>query len=118
MSFGVPAVAVAPLTASALFLAQQPDSGDNGGQGEDFGKSSPVGLLVLILFLIAVVFLVRSMSKHLKKVPASFDTDEAAEKEGVAAEEGSEPAPGQPEEGEKAEAKPVDKSSASPSKTD
>ncbi|WIX81970.1 hypothetical protein QRX50_14990 [Amycolatopsis carbonis] len=78
MSFGVPAVAVAPLTASALFLAQQPDSGDNGGQGEDFGKSSPVGLLVLILFLIAVAFLIRSMSKHLKKVPASFDKEEAS----------------------------------------
>jgi hypothetical protein len=116
MSFGVPAVAVVPLTASALFLAQQPDSGDNGGQGEDFGKSSPVGLLVLILFLIAVVFLVRSMSKHLKKVPASFDADD---KEATAAgEEGSEPAPSQPEEGEKAEAEPVDKSSAGPSKTD
>ncbi|QRP47187.1 hypothetical protein [Amycolatopsis sp. FDAARGOS 1241] len=85
MIFGVPAVAVAPLTASALFLAQQPDSGDNGGQGEDFGKSSPVGFLVLILFLIAVAFLIRSMSKHLKKVPASFGeeegtTDEAGEK--------------------------------------
>ncbi|MFE3173735.1 hypothetical protein ACFXPA_23195 [Amycolatopsis sp. NPDC059090] len=78
MSFGVPAVAVVPLTASALVLAQQPDSGDNGGQGEDFGKSSPVGLLVLILFLVAVVFLVRSMSKHLKKVPQSFDKEEAA----------------------------------------
>ncbi|HWD01222.1 MAG TPA: hypothetical protein VG674_01995 [Amycolatopsis sp.] len=77
MSFGVPAVAVAPLTASALFLAQQPDSGDNGGQGEDFGKSSPVGFLVLILFLIAVAFLIRSMSKHLKKVPASFEEEEA-----------------------------------------
>lgn len=77
MSFGVPAVAVVPLTASALVLAQQPDSGDNGGQGEDFGKSSPVGLLVLILFLVAVVFLVRSMSKHLKKVPQTFDKEAA-----------------------------------------
>ncbi len=84
MSFGVPAVAVVPLTASALVLAQQPDSGDNGGQGEDFGKSSPVGLLVLILFLVAVVFLVRSMSKHLKKVPQSFDKEETASEGGSA----------------------------------
>lgn len=52
---------------------------DKGGQGEDFGKSSPVGLLVLLLFFIAVAFLVRSMTKHLKRVPASFDkTDEQA----------------------------------------
>jgi hypothetical protein len=43
------------------------------GQGDDFGKSSPVGLLVLLLFFIAVAFLVRSMTKHLKKVPASFE---------------------------------------------
>ncbi len=56
---------------------------DKGGRGEDFGKSSPVGLLVLLLFFIAVGFLVRSMTKHLKRVPASFDKpeDEAAEPE-------------------------------------
>ncbi|WP_033293757.1 hypothetical protein [Amycolatopsis jejuensis] len=77
--------AVVPLTA-AVTLAQQPDSGDNGGQGQDFGKSSPVGLLVLILFLIAVVFLVRSMSKHLKRIPATFDKDAAPEAEPEAAE--------------------------------
>ncbi|GAB2746641.1 hypothetical protein [Amycolatopsis magusensis] len=75
MSFVLPDLAVAPVTATAV-LAQQPGNGDNGGQGEDFGKSSPVGLLVLILFLIAVVLLVRSMTKHLKRVPASFDNDE------------------------------------------
>ena len=58
---------------------------DPGGQGEDFGKSSPVGLLVLLLFFVAVAFLVRSMTKHLKRVPASFDPpeeSEAAEAEG------------------------------------
>lgn len=58
-------------------LAQAP-SGDPGGQGEDFGKSSPVGLVLLILFGIAVVFLVRSMSKHLKKLPNTFDEQRAA----------------------------------------
>jgi hypothetical protein len=55
----------------------QPD--DPGGRGEDFGKSSPVGLLVLLLFFIAVAFLVRSMTKHLKRVPASFDKPEDAD---------------------------------------
>lgn len=64
----------------ATVLAQQPD---NGGQGADFGKSSPVGLLLLIVFFIAVAFLVRSMTKHLKRVPKSFDGDTA---------EGAEPA--------------------------
>ena len=46
---------------------------DQGSQGEDFGKSTPVGFVVLVLFFVAVAFLVRSMTKHLKRVPASFD---------------------------------------------
>jgi len=57
----------------ALVLAQPSTSNDPGGQKEDFGKSSPLGLLLLVVFFIAVFFLVRSMTKHLKKVPASFD---------------------------------------------
>ncbi|GAA4543814.1 hypothetical protein [Amycolatopsis samaneae] len=79
MSFLLPAVAVAPTT--ALVLAQQPADGDKGGQGEDFGKSSPLGLLVLILFLIAVALLVRSMTKHLKRLPKSFDEPAEGEAE-------------------------------------
>ncbi len=63
---------------TAVVLARQPSTEkDPGGQQEDFGKSSPLGLLVLVLFFIAVVFLVKSMSKHLKKLPASFDEPEA-----------------------------------------
>ncbi|MGV9298852.1 hypothetical protein [Amycolatopsis sp. NPDC003676] len=110
MSFGVPAVAVVPLTASALVLAQQPDSGDNGGQGEDFGKSSPVGLLVLILFLVAVVFLVRSMSKHLKKVPQSFDKEEAGSETETAEAETAEEEPEAPAAEKKPDAAAAKKS--------
>ena len=63
---------------TAVVLAQQPSTEkDPGGQQEDFGKSSPLGLLILVLFFIAVFFLVKSMSKHLKKLPASFDEPEA-----------------------------------------
>ena len=40
---------------------------------EDVGKSGPLGLLVTVLLLIAVVLLVRSMTRHLKRVPPSFD---------------------------------------------
>jgi hypothetical protein len=60
---------------TVAFVAVQPSNtnNDKGGQGEDFGKSSPVGLVLLILFFIAVFFLVKSMNKHLKRVPASFD---------------------------------------------
>ncbi|MGW5721794.1 hypothetical protein ACWEVP_36865 [Amycolatopsis sp. NPDC003865] len=94
MSLTLPAGVALPVTASALVLTQQPGDGDNGGQGEDFGKSSPVGFLVLILFLIAVAFLVRSMTKHLKRVPASFDEPPAeAAPEAEAPEKAEEPEP-------------------------
>lgn len=41
--------------------------------GPDFGKASPVGLLVILLLLIGVFVLVWSMNRELKKVPQSFD---------------------------------------------
>jgi hypothetical protein len=61
--------------ATVALVAQPPPTTeqDPGRQGEDFGKSSPVGLLVVLLLLVAVAFLIRSMTKHLKRVPASFD---------------------------------------------
>ncbi|MFI9011891.1 hypothetical protein ACIGNX_32100 [Actinosynnema sp. NPDC053489] len=62
---------------TATVLAQPPSTDkDPGGQQEDFGKSSPLGLLILVLFFIAVFFLVKSMNKHLRKLPASFDEPE------------------------------------------
>jgi hypothetical protein len=63
-------------TVAEVAQPSQPPSDDPGGQGPDVGKSSPVGLLVLILFFIAVGFLVRSMTKHIKRVPESFDKPE------------------------------------------
>jgi hypothetical protein len=41
--------------------------------GPDFGKASPFGLLLVVLLLISVVLLVRSMNRHLRKLPESFD---------------------------------------------
>jgi hypothetical protein len=55
----------------ALVLAQNPEPPAD--KGEEFGKASPIGLVVILLLLIATVFLVRSMTKHLRRVPASFD---------------------------------------------
>jgi hypothetical protein len=43
---------------------------------EDVGKAGPFGLLLIVLLLIATVFLVRSMTKHLKRIPPSFDEPE------------------------------------------
>ncbi|SES12055.1 hypothetical protein [Actinokineospora terrae] len=68
-------------TTFAQVQTNPPKPADPGGQGEDFGKSSPLGFLILVLFFVAVAFLVRSMTKHLKRLPESFDnpTDEPAE---------------------------------------
>lgn len=41
--------------------------------GPDFGKASPFGLLVVVLLLLGTFFLIRSMNRHLKKLPESFD---------------------------------------------
>lgn len=48
---------------------------DEAPRGPEFGKASPFGLLIVVLLLISVVFLVRSMNRHLKKLPESFDRD-------------------------------------------
>lgn len=73
-----PEVAVRQTVAEVAQPSQPPQPDEPGGRGADFGKSSPVGLLVMLLFFIAVAFLVRSMTKHLKRVPASFDKDQEA----------------------------------------
>jgi hypothetical protein len=46
--------------------------------GPDFGKASPFGLLVVVLLLISVMFLMRSMNRHLRKLPDSFDPQNPA----------------------------------------
>ena len=55
-----------------LVLAQNPAPPP--GKGDEFGKASPVGLVVIVLLFLATILLVRSMTKHLRKVPASFDS--------------------------------------------
>ncbi len=57
---------------SHLFLTVIAD-GTPQHTGPDFGKASPIGLLVIVLLLIATLFLLRSMNRQLKKVPDSFD---------------------------------------------
>jgi hypothetical protein len=40
---------------------------------EDVGKAGPLGLMLIVLLGIAIVLLVKSMSRHLKRIPRSFD---------------------------------------------
>jgi hypothetical protein len=57
-----------PVHTVALVLAQTPPR-----KGEEFGEASPIGLVVIVLLGLATVVLIRSMTRRLKKLPASFD---------------------------------------------
>lgn len=76
--------------------------------GPDFGKASPVGLLIVVLLLIGVFALVRSMNRHLKRVPKSFGAPVDATTEDVQASSSPDPSAEAPS---KTDAKPADESS-------
>ncbi len=70
--------------------------------GPDFGKASPVGLLIIVLLVIATLLLLRSMNRQLKKVPESFDPkhpepDQAADEGTDTLGENPEQPPGHPD---------------------
>ncbi|OMC50035.1 hypothetical protein A5745_05455 [Mycobacterium sp. IS-2888] len=70
--------------------------------GPDFGKASPLGLLVVVLLLIATLLLLRSMNRQLKKVPKTFDPehpepDQAADEGTDTVDEAPERRPGRPD---------------------
>ncbi len=65
--------------------------------GPDFGKASPVGLLVVVLLLIGTFLLVWSMNRHLKKLPETFADDaEHPASGGAAADDGPAETPARP----------------------
>ncbi len=55
---------------AAYLLAAEPPP-----KGPEFGKASPIGLLVIVLLLVSTFFLIRSMNKQLRKLPDTFDAD-------------------------------------------
>ncbi len=44
---------------------------------DDKGRGSPIGLFVVIVLCVAVYFLWRSLNRHIKRVPESFDAPPA-----------------------------------------
>jgi hypothetical protein len=63
-----------------VVLAAPPTPGGPGNppgseRGEEFGKTSPIALVVILLLGLATVLLIRSMNKRLRNVPASFGDD-------------------------------------------
>jgi hypothetical protein len=57
------------VTRFGILLAENPPR----NTGPDFGKASPVGLLIVVLLLIVTFALVWSMNRHLKRLPERFD---------------------------------------------
>jgi len=66
---------VNPVRINELLIVLVADGPKN--TGPDFGKASPVGLLVVALLLLAVFALVWSMNRHLKKAREHFAAQEA-----------------------------------------
>lgn len=63
------------------------------GKGEEFGKASPVALVVILALAVATILLIRGMSKRIRRLPASFDAPEEEQK-GEKEKAGGEPANG------------------------
>lgn len=59
-----------PVLTALTVLADKPSQ-----TGPEFGKASPIGLLIVVLLLIATCALVWSMNRHLKKLPETFDPE-------------------------------------------
>lgn len=78
---------------NAVLLTVIADGGTR-NPGPDFGKASPLGLLIVVLLVVATVFLVRSMNRQLKKVPESFDRQHPEPDQ--AADEGTDAVDGEP----------------------
>ncbi|MGC4934238.1 hypothetical protein ACLQ3C_11195 [Gordonia sp. DT30] len=57
-----------PLNTAILAAAQEP-------QGPEFGKASPLGLLIIVLLLIGTALLIWSMNRQLRKLPKNFDAN-------------------------------------------
>lgn len=72
----LPAEFSAPIGTIAAEMPPPPPP-EPGQQGEDFGKASPTAFVVLLLLFVAAALLVRSMNKHLRRLPESFDDDSA-----------------------------------------
>lgn len=68
-----------PVTLAAVLAQAQPPA-PGSDRGEEFGKTSPIALVVILLLGVATVLLIRSMSKRLRNVPASFEPEEEVER--------------------------------------
>ncbi|TSE01995.1 hypothetical protein FOS14_00980 [Skermania sp. ID1734] len=57
--------------------------------GPEFGKASPIGLVIVLLLLVGTALLIRSMNKHIRGLPKTFEPEHPEPDQ--AADEGTEP---------------------------
>ncbi|MFC7755857.1 hypothetical protein [Tsukamurella soli] len=69
MTAGAPGV----LVAHAARLLADP----NAPKGPEFGKASPIGLAVIVILCAVTFLLIRSMNRHVRGLPESFDEPDA-----------------------------------------
>lgn len=61
----------------ATVLAQNPEPPPD--KGEEFGKASPVALVVILCLAVATIALIVSMSRRIRRLPQSFDEEPGGE---------------------------------------
>ncbi|WP_039800802.1 hypothetical protein [Nocardia araoensis] len=54
-----------------VLLAQTPGT----PTGPEFGKASPLGLVIVLILLAGTFLLIRSMNRHIKGLPATFEPE-------------------------------------------
>ena len=72
----IPAALAPPVATLAVVVTQAQPPAPGSDRGEEFGKTSPIALVVILLLAVATVVLIRSMTKRLRNVPESFDPPE------------------------------------------
>lgn len=77
-----------------ILLAQAQPPAPGADRGEEFGKTSPIALVVILLLGIATFLLIRSMTKRLRNVPESFDPPGETERSGARPSRGETTEPG------------------------
>jgi hypothetical protein len=73
------AVPVSAAVAAVPAPPPTPAPASPNSRGEEFGKASPVGLVVVLLLALATIALIVSMSRRIRRLPPSFDEAPAAD---------------------------------------
>ncbi len=82
-------------------------------------EASPVGLVVVLCLLVAVVLLIRSMNKHLRRLPPSFaDRDDHGRPLAAGRTAAARPEPGDPDSGAAGPGRSAERSERAPGTSD